>query len=87
MTQNRFKINIEYVNILSIVCAVLKTSISSQEIFDKDRIHAGSRENKRPATISLMSATVCVLSNIKLVSNLTRNIYLATGLLHFQVTE
>ena len=36
----------EYVNNVSIVCGLIKTQIFSQEIFHKDRIPAGSREEK-----------------------------------------
>ena len=36
----------EYVYNVSIVCGLIKTSIFSQEVFHKERIPAGSREEK-----------------------------------------
>ena len=38
----------EYVYNVSIVCGLIKTQIFSQEIFHKERIPAGSREEKTP---------------------------------------
>ena len=38
----------EYIFDVSIVCGLIKTQIFSQEIFHKERIPAGSREEKTP---------------------------------------
>ena len=45
-TQNRYKINMEYVLKQLIVCGVIQTWIFSQEILDKKRIPAGSLQEK-----------------------------------------
>ena len=50
-TQNRYKINMEYVLTQLIVCGVIKTSIFSHEILDKKRIPAGSRQEKNALPI------------------------------------
>ena len=43
-SQNRLKINMEYVYNVSIVCGLIKTKIFSQEIFHKERIPAGTHK-------------------------------------------
>ena len=42
----------EYVYSVSIVCGLMKTKIFSQEIFNKERIPAGSRKEKNALHLS-----------------------------------
>ena len=48
----------EYVYNVSIVCGLIKTYIFSEEIFHKERIPAGSREEKNALTMLLDVAVV-----------------------------